>query len=185
MGHENTNSVPREGQAAKCYAGLSMLRRARKKLSITQKRTIEKFLWNSLVCLSCGMFLNRILELLCPRPGFFPSYPTRLLPFSRALTAWHGQGLEGAGHLGSWTWWSSICARHQAWLWASDMTKTLLCTQGLTSQEDTDPGAAERLVTVPQGPSTGRRDQLSFVGCGLASQVWLTEPGTFERTMLG
>lgn len=77
-----------------------------------------------------------------------------------------------------------LCARHQAWLWASDMTKTLPCTQGLTSQEDTDPRAAERLVTVPQGPSTGRRDQLSLVGCGLASQVWLTEPGTFEPTML-
>jgi len=78
-----------------------------------------------------------------------------------------------------------LCAGHQAWLWASDMTKTLLCTQGLTSWENTDPRAAERLVTVPQGPSTGRRDQLSLVGCGLASQVWLTEQGTFEPPTLG
>lgn len=80
MGHENTNSVPREGRAAKCYTGSSVPRQARKKLGVTQKFTIERFLQNFLVSVSCGMFLSRIFELLCPRPGFFPGRPTRSLP---------------------------------------------------------------------------------------------------------
>lgn len=159
MGHENTNSVPREGQAAKCYTGLSMLRRARKKLSITQKRTIEKFLWNSLVCLSCGMFLNRILELLCLRPGFFPSYPTRLLPLSRALTAWHDQGLEGAEHLGSWTWWSSISVLGtrlgcgpQTWLRPCSALKDLQVGRILTHEQQK--GWSQYLRAHPQEGGT-------------------------------
>lgn len=74
MGHENTNSVPRGGHAAKCYTGLSMPRQARKKLGTTQKLTVEKFLQSFLVSLSCAVSLNSIFEPLCPRPGLFPSY---------------------------------------------------------------------------------------------------------------
>lgn len=147
-------------QAAKCYTGLSMLEARKPQHNPKHHWKIPlKFL--SLPLVECSSI--EYWSCSVPDLASFPAIQLGCFP-SRALTAWHGQGLEGAGHLGSWTWWSSICARHQAWLWASDMTKTLFCTQGLISQEDTDPGAAERLVTVPQGPSTGKRDQLSFVG---------------------
>lgn len=53
MGHENTNSLPRGGHVAKCDTGFSVLRPARKKLSTTQKCTIEKF-FQSFLALSRG-----------------------------------------------------------------------------------------------------------------------------------
>lgn len=101
MGHENTNSVPRRGHAAKCHPGLNMLRQARKILSTTQKLTIEKFLPSLLFSVFVECSSIEYLSCSAPDLASFPDTQLGHFPFCKALKEASARGarLYGASSL--------------------------------------------------------------------------------------
>lgn len=137
MGHENTNSVPRRGHAAKCHPGLNMLRQARKILSTTQKLTIEKFLPSLLFSVFVECSSIEYLSCSAPDLASFPDTQLGHFPFCKALKEASAGELDFMEH--------HLCAGHGPVFWAQWLTQFI--PRGFLNQEDTDPWIAEKLDT--------------------------------------
>lgn len=148
MGCENTNSMPRGGNEAKCYTTLSMPRQTRK--ITVQAFTIQKSPPHLL------LLLERISELSSPTLCLFLGYIMSCVLFCSIQGVYCGQHLKGGDHLGSKTLLNSsisfldigLESGHQTWLrYAST----------LESKEDTDPLELKGHNTILQSSLRGKR----------------------------